>query len=80
MKVVYNHTNCKSSLNVRNPSPISEGVPDSAPLDPPFGDSREKARGKVCNALPMEPPICPEKTATPIYSMISLDLPKWVIN
>jgi hypothetical protein len=61
MKVVYNHTYCKSSLNAQNPSPVSEGVLDSVPLNPPFRDSCEKARGKICNALPMEPPICPEK-------------------
>jgi hypothetical protein len=52
MKVVNNHTKCESSLNVRNPSPVSEDVSDSALLNPPFRDSCEKARGKVCNALP----------------------------
>jgi hypothetical protein len=61
MDEVYNHTNSTSSLNIRNPRTGSKDILDSALLYPPFGDSCKKARGKISNALSIEPPIYPEK-------------------
>uniref|UniRef100_A0A0A9GWG2 Uncharacterized protein n=1 Tax=Arundo donax TaxID=35708 RepID=A0A0A9GWG2_ARUDO len=62
MKVVHYYTYCESSLNVRNPSTISEGLLNRAPLHLSLWNCSKEARSKVCNTLLVYPPISPEKS------------------
>jgi len=58
---VNHYTDRASPFYIRNPSLVGKGILDSSLFGPPFRDSGEKTRCKICDTLAMEPTVCPKK-------------------
>uniref|UniRef100_A0A0A9A9B4 Uncharacterized protein n=1 Tax=Arundo donax TaxID=35708 RepID=A0A0A9A9B4_ARUDO len=69
MEVIHNNPNCECSLYVRNPCLICQGLLHCSLAYSSLGDCSMKSRGKVRNALTMNPPIIPKQSACSIPNL-----------